>query len=202
VNNQTLNIQITEWWFVALVALTLAYFTARRTLTVGLYMLVSGLFGMLMADRLANFLEPWINFTYKCILAIMRERAFSPEALFKAALKQPPIITTPEQRLVLGSGVFLAVMLIGYLIGKQQARKARPMRRTTRVLAALVGAVNGYLLAFYIFPRHFTAQKTIVTVPNVNVRNLLQVQLNLPIIAMIVVIITMAVLEARAGRSK
>ena len=199
---QTLDVRITEWWFVALVAIVFAYFVLRRGLTVGLYMLVAIIVGMVLADPIAKFLKPWINFTYQIVLAVMRYRTFTPDELFTVAPKQPELITQNNQMVWLGSIVFVSIVVIGFLIGRVRRARARPPRWTTRILAIMVGLVNGYLVAYFLFPRHVTAQRTVITVPNVNVRDLLRVQLGLPLLIMIVVLITLGVLSARGDGAR
>jgi hypothetical protein len=197
-----LDILVTEWWFVALVAIVFAYFALRRGLTIGLYMLIGTVVGIVFADRIAKFLKPWINFAYQTIMAIVRQRVFSPEELFKAAAQQPQLITQDNQLVWLGSIVFALLIVTGFLIGRKRKAKAKPPRAATQVLAILTGAVNGYLVAYFLFPRHITAQKTIITVPNVNVKSLLQVQLSLPILITVLVLITLGVLGTREGKAK
>jgi uncharacterized membrane protein required for colicin V production len=197
-----LNITITEGWFVALVAVAFAYFTLRRGLTIGLYMLAATVAGIAFADRLAQSTKSWINVTYQMIRAMIRTQAFSPEVLLKVALEEPKLITENIHTLWLGTLIFLLIVLLGYLIGRKRKAKAKQPRLTTRILATLVGAVNGYLIMFFLFPRHVTASKTVITMPNVNVRDLLRIQLGLPLLVMILVVITLGVLGAREGRAK
>jgi hypothetical protein len=96
----------------------------------------------------------------------------------------------------------LLLLATGFLIGRARAVKARPPRAMTRILAALVGTVNGYLVAYFLFPRYITTATTVITMSNVNIRNFLQVQLGFPILITILVLITVGVLGTREGRSK
>ncbi len=194
------QISINEWVFVAAVALAFGYVGWRHGLTVALCMLVALVIGLLFADRIGRLLEPWINFTWKVILAVVRERAFSPEELFKAAVKQPALITQGIHRMVVGTVVFILLGVLGFLIGRK--RKSKAPRTTTRILAALTGAVNGYVAAFFLFPRYITTPTTVITMSNVNIRSFLQVQLGFPILITILVVITVGVLGARAGKPK
>jgi Colicin V production protein len=191
------NILINEWWFVAVVAGVFAYLGVRRGMTVGQFMLISVVVGILLADRLAKFLEPWINISYQIALAVVRERATSPDALVKTMFSQPLLITQDWQRLDLGSLIFVLLVLVGYLIGRRRSVKAKTAALMNRFLAAVVGAVNGYLITFFLLPRYLTASSTVVTVPNVNIKSLLQVQLSLPILLLVLVIITIGVLGTR-----
>jgi len=196
------NVLINEWWFVAVVAGVFAYLGVRRGMTVGQFMLIGIVAGILLADRLAKFMEPWINISYQIILAVVREHATSPDALVKTMFAQPLLITKDWQRLDLGSLVFVWLVLVGYLIGRRRSAKTKTTALTTRILAAVVGAINGYLITFFLLPRYLTASRTVVTVPNVNIKSLLQVQLNLPILLLVLVIITIGVLGTRQGKSK
>jgi hypothetical protein len=199
---QALNLTITEWWFVAAITAAFAYFIAKRGLTTALYTLAGAVCGLLLADRIAKGLEPWVNFAYRAFLAVFREKAFSPEEMVKVMVKQPLLITQASQRIIAGSVVFVLILVLAYVIGKQRTGKPKVVPPTDRILATLAGAVTGYLTVYFLFPRHMTAAKTVITVPNVNVRDLLRVQLNLPILIMILVVITVGVLDAREGRTK
>jgi hypothetical protein len=191
------NVLINEWGVVAVVAGVFAYLGVRRGMTVGQFMLIAIVAGILLADRLAKFMEPWINISYQMMLAVVREHATSPDALVKTMFSQPPLITKDWQRLDLGSLIFVLLVWIGYLIGRRRSGKAKVAALMTQFLAAVVGAINGYLVAFFLLPRYLTASRTVVTVPNVNIKSLLQVQLSLPILLLVLVIITIGVLGTR-----
>jgi Colicin V production protein len=191
------NVLINEWGVVAVVAGVFAYLGVRRGMTVGQFMLIAIVAGILLADRLAKFMEPWINISYQIMLAVVRENATSPDALVKTMFSQPLLITKDWQRLDLGSLIFVLLVWIGYLIGRRRSAKAKAAALMTRFLAAVVGAINGYLIAFFLLPRYLTASRTVVTVPNVNIKSLLQVQLSLPILLLVLVIITIGVLGTR-----
>ena len=100
------NILINEWWFVAAVAAVFAYVGVRQGMTVGQFMLIGIVVGILLADRLAKFMEPWINISYQMMLAVVREHATSPDALIKTMFSQPQLITQNWQRLDLGTLMF------------------------------------------------------------------------------------------------
>jgi hypothetical protein len=191
------NVLINEWGVVAVVAGVFAYLGVRRGMTVGQFMLIAIVAGILLADRLAKFMEPWINISYQMMLAVVREHATSPDALVKTMFSQPPLITKDWQRLDLGSLIFVLLVWLGYLIGRRRSAKAKAAALMTQFLAAVVGAINGYLIAFFLLPRYLTASRTVVTVPNVNIRSLLHVQLSLPILLLVLVIITIGVLGTR-----
>jgi hypothetical protein len=191
------NVLVNEWWFVAVVALVFAYLGVRSGLTAGQFMLIGVVAGILLADRLAGFLEPWINISYQMVLAVVRAHATSPDALVKVMFSQPQLITQDWQRSGLGTLMFGLLVWLGYLIGRRRAAKAKAPHLVTRFLAAIVGAINGYLIMFFLLPRYLTASSTVVTVPSVNIRGLLQVQLSLPILLLVLVIITIGVLGTR-----
>jgi len=191
------NILVNEWWFVVVVAAVFAYLGVRHGITIGQFMLIGIVVGILLADRLAKFMEPWINISYQMVLAVVREHATSPDALVKTMFSQPKLITQDWQRLDLGSLMFGLLVWVGYLIGRWRSAKAKAASLMTRFLAAVVGAINGYLITFFLLPRYLTASNTVVTVPNVNIKSLLQVQLSLPILVLVLVIITIGVLGTR-----
>jgi len=195
-------IVINQWWFVAIVAIAFAYLGARRGLGIEVFVLAGVAVGILLADWLAQFLTPWINTVYQLVMAIVRERVSSPEKAFAVLSKQPKFITTAYHLKLLGSVLFVVLVVVGFLIGRKRSAKAKPPRLTTRVLAALVGGVNGYLIAYFLFPRHIMAAKTVIEMPTAPVRELLQVQVGVPILIVILVAITMGVLGTRQGKPR
>jgi len=194
------TIVINESWFVVAVALLFAYLGARRGLGIELFVLGGVVAGMLLAEPLAKFLGPWINTIYQLILAVVRERVYSPEKVLAVLFKQPKLITTDLHREWLGSLLFVVFFSLGLLIGRKRS-KSKP-RFTTRILAALVGSVNGYLFAYFWFPRIVKVPKTTIVVPAVPINEFLKVQLGIPIFIVILVAITMGVLGSRQGRAK
>jgi len=44
---------------------------------------------MLLAEPLAKFLGPWINTIYQLILAVVRERVYSPEKVLAVLFNNP-----------------------------------------------------------------------------------------------------------------
>lgn len=194
------TIVINESWFVAMVALLFAYLGARRGLGIELYLLGGVIAGMLLAEPLAKFLGPWINTIYQLILAVVRERVYSPEKVLAVLFKQPKLITTDLHREWLGSLLFIVLFSLGLVIGRKRSKSKS--RFTTRVLAALVGGVNGYLFAYFWFPRIIKVPRTTIVVPAVPIREFLKVQLGIPIFVVILVAITMGVLGSRQGKAK
>lgn len=192
---------VNEWWFVGVIALVFAYLGARRGLGIELFVLGGVVTGMLLADPLAQFLGPWINTIYQLVLAVVRERVYSPEKVLAVLFKQPKLITTDLHRKWLGSLLFVLLFSLGLLIGRKRSAKSKP-RLTTRILAALVGSVNGYLVAYFLFPRHIEAARATIVVPAVPIKTLLNVQLGIPIFIVILVAITMGVLGSRQGKAK
>lgn len=195
--DQTQTILINEWWFVALIAAAFAYLGMRRGLTIELTVLVSIILGILFADWLAKFSEPWVNVFYQLVMAIVREHVYSPDKVFALMPKQPRLITIDFHRTLLGTALFALVVATGFLVGHKRSAKARPPRLTTAVLAAAAGAVNGYLVAYFLFPRHITVAKTIIEMPSAPIRDLLQIQLGIPIFITVLVLVTLGVLGTR-----
>ncbi len=193
------SISVNEWWFVGLVAVIFAFLGMRRGLTIELYMLGAVLLGIVLADPIARFLEPWINIIWQAIQAVVRDRAFSPDKLVATMFSQPKLLTTPLQLKYLGSIVFVAMVILAWLIGRKRAAKGKGPRFATRLLAGIVGAVNGYLIAYFLFPRHISTTATVVRLSSVDIRSLLQIRLFVPILLVILVIITIGVLGSREG---
>jgi hypothetical protein len=100
-----------------------------------------------------------------------------------------------------GTVMFILIGGLGFLIGRKRSRSKAP-RMTTRILAVLTGAVNGYVAAFFLFPRYITTPTTVITLSNVNIKSFLQVQFGFPILIAILVVITVGVMGAREGKPK
>ncbi len=198
---QSTLVVISEWWFVAMVAAIFAFLGVRRGLTIELFVLLGVGAGVLFADPLAERLESPINSVYQFAEPIVRERITPPDKLVKPA-KPPKLITVEVHRRYLGSALFVLLVAAGLLIGHRRSAKAKSPRLITQVLAALVGAANGYLMAYFLFPRHITSTKTIIEVPTTPITNLLRIQLTLPILITVLALITFGVLGSRQGKAK
>jgi hypothetical protein len=192
---------ISEWWFVAMIAAAFAYLGVRHGLTIELFVLLGVAVGIVFADPLAERLESPINSVYQFVEPIVRERITPPEKLVKPS-KPPKLITVQVHRQNLGSVVFVLLVAAGLLIGHRRSAKTKAPRLIAQVLAALVGAVNGYLVAYFLFPRHITSTKTIIEVPTAPITNLLRVRLTVPILITVLVLITFGVLGSRQGRTR
>ncbi len=85
--------------------------------------------------------------------------------------KVPPLINTAEDVATLGMIVFLLVIAAGYLIGQWRAKA--PADRAARLLGAVLGAFNGFLLVEIVLPRFWRAQFAVVVVPTASMIQLL-----------------------------
>lgn len=198
---QPAPIVINEWWFVAVVIAAFAYLGLQRGLTIQLFMLLGVAAGILLADPLARSLEPPINSVYQFVEPIVRERIISAGRPVPKLTKPPKLITVEVHRRNLGSVLFVLMVALSFWVGHKRSAKAKP-RFTVQGLATLVGAVNGYLVAYFLFPRHITSAETVVEVPTAPITNLLRGQLTVPIMIAVLVLVTIGVLGSRQGRAR
>ena len=105
---------------------------------------------MLLARVLVPNLGKQINFLYRLGRFALAVVDSDPSNAWQEAQLLPDLIQTPEDLQFVSLLVFLGIILLCYLWG--QSRIAAPFSLSSRVLGALAGGINGFLVAYYVFP--------------------------------------------------
>ncbi len=190
------TVQVGEVVIVAILAGLFALLGVRRGVYLELYLLAGVALGMLLADPLSKMMAPWLNLLWNIVQAVLQERA--TDTLQPLAQRQT-LFTSPEQVRVLGSVVFGGIIMAAYELGRHSVRQR--VNVVARVLGGLTGAINGYLVAFFLFPRHVhTDRPMTIVVPNPKILEVLHVNLITVVIGIVLVVLAFGVLTTRRGR--
>jgi hypothetical protein len=166
---------------------------AWTTAFIVLAFIVLGLFG--------DALVAWANRFYKLTRFALAGGivAENPVEIWQQFADSPPLIETDFERMVFRIAVFLTLYLIGLFVARAAvSRSLAPIgfgliRRLPdlgeRVMGALLGAVNGFLVALFVLPQVLPAtRRTVIVVPQTTaVSDFLQE--NLINVAFIIVVI-------------
>ena len=146
---------------------------------------------------LGPVLAPWANRYYKLLLFARYGGLTSDDlaAVMDKVGNVPPLVDTAEQIATLGSVCFLGIIALGYALG--QWRVAGPGDRVARLLGAVMGGINGYMLVRTLVPRFLTAQFTVIVVPTAGVTQLLQAQTAAVLVVAFVVLVAFGLERAR-----
>lgn len=122
--------------------------------------------GMLAANALTGPLIPSVNRFYRMARFALGGgmSAADPTVAWRQAQAAPDLIRTAAQQQTLGLVVFLFVVLL-FIIGGQ-IWGAKPRSLLLRVLGALMGLINGYLVARFLTPVLFAAPRALIALPS------------------------------------
>lgn len=151
----------------------------------------------LVGPWLGTVLRPWVNRLHKLFLfARFGGLATDDLTAVLGKVKQvQPLISTKEDVLRLGVVLFMTIIACGYLLGEWRIKG--PADRAMRLLGALMGALNGYMLVQIVLPRFWSAQFAIVVVPTASVLQLFHGQLAVALVIAFVVLVVFALRLAR-----
>lgn len=94
----------------------------------------------------------------------------NPAAAWQNAKSIPDLVQTPAQVRQLSLGVFAVVTLFVYLLGQQNLPDPRGVM--PQLLGGLAGGINGFIVAYYLYPLVFSGE-TVISFPGVAVTNTL-----------------------------
>lgn len=106
--------------------------------------------------------------------------AENPVDIWQKFADKPPLIETDVEKLLFRMGLFLVLYLLGLIIGRLSVqRKLVPVSLQLvrklpdlgeRVMGAVLGGVNGFLIAFFVLPRVLPVDKeTVIVVPKTSI---------------------------------
>lgn len=153
--------------------------------------------GPLLAPWLAVVLVPWVNRFYKLFMFARFGGLATDDfgAVMERVKQVPPLVCTPADLFRLGVVVCLAAIAAGYLLG--QWRVKAPADRIARLLGAVIGTVNGYLLVRILVDQVWPTQFVAIVVPLGSVAQLFQAQTAAVLIVAFMAIVVLALQRAQ-----
>ena len=176
----------------------------RRGVSRELISLIGIGMGMLLATALAPKLTRWVNMLYQVVRFILGGGlgAADPVVVWDEASALPPLIRTSADEQLLALSLFILIVLIAYAWGQSAA--ARPQALLLRVLGAVAGAINGFLLAYYLFPIVFSRPSMVINVPSSQMQETLKDSQNIAIVIVVfvTVLISLGLYNASGPRKR
>jgi len=145
------------------IAVLFGLFGFRRGLKRELIVLLGIALGSLLATTQVEFLTVWINRFYK--IGIFVAKGGLSQELGSASLgPMRQLVETGDDKMALAVVTFLIVVVMAYLLGRVLA-KASPSW-TEKFMGALVGAVNGFLISRFVYPKVLHTPRTNIVIPS------------------------------------
>lgn len=192
---------VSEVVMLGVMLLVFAVIGFRRGVNRELLMIVGVVISMLMSEKVAGTLKGTINQFYKLGRMMLMGGLANPAAAWEKAQNTPPLVSTDMHLKLLGIVVFVGMVLFFYWWG--QNRFPPPATWPLRALGLLAGAINGFLIVYYMFPILFPGPQTVITLPNAQVRNaLVDSQSIARVVAFFVIILIAFGLHSASGASK
>lgn len=188
-----------------LVGLTLGLFAFvgfRRGVNRELLSMVGIGLGMLLATVLAPGLGPQVNRFYRLARFSLGGglTADDPTAAWQKARELPNFVRTPADEQFLSVVVFAVIALLFYLWGQGRAATAHSL--TSRVLGLLAGGINGFLVAYFLFPLIFPEPRAVITVPSGDISAALSSSQTIALAGVFFVVVLIAFGLHSASRSR
>jgi hypothetical protein len=147
---ETLN--VSQYLMMGIALATFAALGWRRGVNRELLQVVGITLALLVSNRLAVELGPAVNKFYKLGRFALSGGLTSddPTAAWRRAQALPELVKTPDQIRLLALVVFSSIVGFFYLWGQQQI--AGPGAWALKFLGLCTGAVNGFLITYYLLP--------------------------------------------------
>ena len=165
---------------------------ARREVTVTLFVLLAVLLTTWFEDALVT----WINRLYRLVRLglLVARNPDNPAQALQGAGPIGALMDPSGDRFLFRLLVFFAVIWLGYLVSRRGKRVVTPLglatlRRPPDLLARLAGfvagAINGFLISYFLLPRLVSGTQAVLVIPTF-ATSLLQQRL-LPLVFILVV---------------
>lgn len=136
--------------------------------------------------------------------------AENPIEIWQQFADMPPLIETDVEKLLFRMSLFLVLYLVGLIIGRISVRKKlvpvslQLVRKLPhlgeRLLGAVLGGVNGFLIAFFVLPQVLPAdKKTVIIIPKTSTVTEFMTQNLVNVAVAVLVIIILLGLMATGG---
>jgi uncharacterized membrane protein required for colicin V production len=179
-----------------------AYMGLRRGVNRELLSTLGIVLGILSSRRLANAFTPWVNRFYRLGRFALSGGLFSdnPAAAWQAASNMPDLIRSPLEQQLFILITFFTIVLVFYLIGRR--RIPLPKTLMLKVLGLVAGAINGFLVAYFLSPYLLSFPVTTVVLPSQELRKTLTASDNMALVLFVFVAIMIAFGLYNAGGSR
>jgi hypothetical protein len=186
-----------------LLAFVLAIFALsgfRRGINRELLLAIGIVLGIAISETIAPRLVPQANRFHRLLSFALRGGITSddPAAAWQALGNLPPLISTAEDQTLLGVAVFASMVMLFFLIGQLQRA---PGSLAMKVLGAVGGGINGFIVSYHLFPVLFP-RPTAVVVPSGQLATVLTSAQTIASVALLFIVLLIALGLYNASRSR
>lgn len=183
---------INQYVLLGIVLAIFAFLGLKRGVNRELLSMIGVGLGILLADGLAHALQGWINRFYKLGRFALAGglTADDPTQAWQQIEKLPALVSTPEDLRFLGILIFLILTLVVYLLGQRFI--AAPKTAMAQFLGLLAGGINGFLVAYYLFPLVLAPSKAVINLPSSEVKATLGSSRTIAMVVVLVIVVLIA----------
>lgn len=176
------TVQLMPLEVVALFAVVFIVFGFVRGVRAEAWITTFILLTFVVLETFGDTLTTWANRVYRLSRFALAGGiiAENPVDIWQEFANAPPLIETGSEQVLFRLSVLLALYLLGTIIGRLTVKRTlepvglRLVRKLPdlgeRLLGALLGGVNGFLIAFFVLPRVLPADKeTVIVLPKTTV---------------------------------
>ncbi len=184
---------INQYVLLGIVLAIFAFLGFKRGVNRELLSMIGVGLGILLADGLAHALQGWVNRFYKLGRFALAGglTAADPTQAWQGIEKLPALVSTPEDLRFLAILIFLILLLVIYLLGQRFI--AAPKTFMAQFLGLLAGGINGFLVAYYLFPLVLVpSQAVIIKLPSSEVKATLGSSRSIAMVVVLVIVVLIA----------
>jgi|YNPNPStandDraft_1061719.scaffolds.fasta_scaffold66772_3 uncharacterized membrane protein required for colicin V production len=200
----SVNITVGYYLPVGAVLLFFGLLGLKRGVDRELFSMLGIALAMWLASSFGPSLAPLVNRLYKLLRFALMGGLTSggPAVSWQDAQAWPDLIRTAGDVQLLVVGVFGLIVLLFYVWGQGQVRP--PQTGMSKLLGLVAGGINGFLVAYFLFPALLPQSKAVITLPGDQINAALS---NRQTIALAIVVFTVLLIAfglhkaSRPGRS-
>ena len=174
----TQEVRLDQLTLAAAIILVFAFIGYRRGILRELVAAPAILLAPIVGPWLGVVLTPWVKRFYKLFLFAryggLATDDFGP--VMEKVRQAPPIIKSDADIVRLGLICFLVIIGLGYALGEWRIKRPDPKDAAARLLGAVMGGINGYMLFRAVLPKVWSAEFAQIIVPTGSVLQLFNAQ--------------------------
>jgi hypothetical protein len=188
----SVNLTVDQYTLLVITLALFAFLGLRRGVNRELLFMAGIALAIFVADPLASALQPQVNRFYKLGHFALGGGLVGedPTAAWRNVRDLPDLIRSPGDAQLLLLIVFVLIALIFYLWG--QHGMPTPGAIMPKVLGLLAGGINGFLIAYFLFPLLFPQPATTITLPSTELNATLSSTRTLAWVAVFFVLVLIA----------
>jgi len=176
----TVNITVDQYLLLGGTLVLFSFLGLRRGVNRELFTMLGIGVGMWLANSFGPSLVPVANRLYKLVRLVLSGKLTSDDAA-----SFPDLIQTASDVQLLSLAVFAVILLAFYLWG--QGRIRGPQSGMSQFLGLVAGGVNGFLVAYYLYPALLPRSTAVITLPSGQINATLT---NNQTVALVIVVFT------------